>query len=150
MDQTNYLKNGNNLLTPRWGEKVKASLITLSGKEASLIARKALISQMTPYGFELSLHRHDLVPRVLKYNTSLNTLCSKNLSLYIPAMNMDLEGTVTTTDHLGQGVFKIQMKFLKEQASYFNECLCELWPGPVTLSGLRAGAATAEVPLRVV
>lgn len=149
MDQTNHLKDNKSPLTTRWGGKVKASLITVSGKETNLIARKALISQMTPYGFELSLHRHDLVLKVLKYNTSLNMLCSKNLSLYIPAMDMDLEGTVITTDHLGQGVFKIQMKFLKEQSSYFNECLCELWPGPVTLPGMRAGAVTTPVPVRV-
>ena len=116
----NHLKKSN--------KKVKASFITLSDGDENLIAKKALISQVTPRGFDMVLNRHDLVPSHLKFNINLNSLCKKNISLYIPSMEIDLEGTVIKTNHLGRGVFKISTEFFKEFPKYWGECLSELWP----------------------
>ena len=107
---------------------VKASCITVSDGEDQLIASRAFVSQMHKKGFELTLSRQDLFPPLLKYNINLNALHTKNLSLYIPSMEMDLEGTVARTQHMGQGTFKICLEFLKESPKYYNECLFELWP----------------------
>ena len=112
-------------------KKIKASFITLSDREESLISKKALFSQVTPNGFDLVLNRRDLVPSRLKFNINLNSLRKKNISLYVPAMEIDLEGTVIETMHLGKGVFKIRTEFLKEAPQYWGECLFELWPGQI-------------------
>ncbi len=107
---------------------VKASCITVSdGEKDHLIVSKAAL-QMHKKGFELTVSRQDLFPPLLKYNISLNALQTKNLSLYIPSMEIDLEGTVVRTQHIGKGVFKICLEFLKESPKYYNECLLELWP----------------------
>ena len=110
-------------------KKIKASFITLSDEgEDRFIAKKAFIFKVTPKGFNMVLSRHDLIPSNLKFNINLNSLCDKNISLYIPSMGIDLEGTVVKTQHLGKGIFKIQTRHFKETPKYWGECLVELWP----------------------
>ncbi len=106
---------------------VKASSITLSGEE-NLIAKKALISQLTPECFQLILNHKDLVLPSAKYRLNLEFLHQKNLIMYIPSMEIDLEANVTNSQHLGRGVFKLNCQFFKEVPYYWRECLFELWP----------------------
>ena len=108
---------------------VKTAVITLSSEE-SLLARKAFISKMTPLGFNLTVQHKDLIPLTLRRGLTLNRLLNKNLSLYIPLMDIDLEVKVITTRHLGKGEFEIKTKFLTGLPAYWRECLSELWPKP--------------------
>lgn len=106
---------------------VKTALITLS-QEDSIIVKKAYICRLTPQGFDLHLKRQDLVPSFLRTRLSLDCLLNKNLSLYIPLMGIDLDVTVTKTQHLGKGDFEIMTEFFADSPTYWRECLFELWP----------------------
>ncbi len=106
----------------------KASCIGLSNEENSLIAKKAFISKVTPNGFNLSLYYKDLIPRSLRFHLNLSPLLGKKILMYIPAMNMDLEGIITKAHHTGNGHFNIHLNFFEDMPKYWCECLFELWP----------------------
>ena len=106
---------------------VKAASITLSNEE-NLIVKKALISQVSPAGFNLIFNYRDLVPESLKFQLHLHSLWYKNIHMYIPDMEMEMEGTVIGTRHLGTGNFEINIEFFQEVPKYWRECLFDLWP----------------------
>lgn len=106
----------------------KASCISLLEEENNLIAKKAFISKVTPNGFNLKLYYKDLIPRSLRFHLNLGPLIGKKILMYIPAMNIDLEGTITKAQHIGNGHFNIHLDFFKDMPKYWCECLFELWP----------------------
>ena len=106
----------------------KASCISLLEEENNLIAKKAFISKVTTHGFNLNLYYKDLIPRSLRFHLNLNPLIGKKILMYIPAMNMDLEGTITEAHHTGNGYFNIHLNFFEDMPKYWCECLFELWP----------------------
>ena len=110
----------------------KASCISLLEEENHLIAKKAFISKVTSKGFNLNLYYKDLIPRSLRFHLSLSPLIGKKILMYIPAMNMDLEGTITKAQHTGGGHFNIHLDFFKDMPQYWRECLFELWPNTPT------------------
>ena len=108
---------------------VRASSITLSNEE-NFIVKKAFIPQIKPSGFHLIFNYRDLVAESLKFQLHLHSLWYKNIHMYIPDMQIELEGTVVSTQHLGKGTFKVNIKFPKTTPKYWRECLSELWPKP--------------------
>ena len=107
---------------------VKAASITLSNEE-NFIVKKAFIPQIKPTGFHLIFDYRDLLAESLKFQLHLHSLWYKNIHMYIPDMQIELEGTVVDTQHLGEGTFKLNIKFSKTTPQYWRECLSELWPG---------------------
>ncbi len=106
---------------------VKATSIALS-QEESLIVKKAFVSEVSPKGFNLTFNYQDMVMDSLKFQWDLHTLWHKNIDIYIPDMEMDIEGKVIGAKHLGQGNFEVNMEFSQESPVYWRECLFELWP----------------------
>lgn len=106
---------------------IKAASITLSNEE-NLIVKKAFVSKLSPQGFNLIFNYRDLVPESLKFQLHLHSLWYKDIHTYIPDMEMDLEGKVTGTRHLGKGIFEVNIEFFQEVPKYWRECLFELWP----------------------
>ena len=106
---------------------VKAASITLSNEE-NFIVKKALIPQIEPSGFHLIFNYRDLVAESLKFQLHLHSLWYKNIHMYIPDMQIELEGKVVSTQHLGEGTFKVNIQFSKTVPQYWRECLSELWP----------------------
>ena len=109
---------------------IKACSITLSNEE-NIVVKKAIVSEVTTSGFKLILNYRDLVPESLKFQLHLHSLWYKNIHIYIPDMDMDWEGRVIGTRHLGKGNFEVNIEFFQEVPKYWRECLFDLWPKPV-------------------
>ena len=106
---------------------VKAASITLSNED-NLIVKKAVVSKVSPHGFNLTFNYRDLVPESLKFQLHLHSLWYKNIHMYIPNMEIDLEGKVIGTRHIGKGNFEVNVEFSEEIPQYWCECLFDLWP----------------------
>ena len=106
---------------------VKATSIALSYEE-NLIVKKALVQEVSPKGFNLIFNYQDLLIDSLKWQWDLRTLWYKNIDMYIPDMEMDLEGKVMGIKRLDKGNFEVNMEFPHNQPLYWRECLFELWP----------------------
>lgn len=106
---------------------LKAASITLSNED-NFIVKKAFISKVSPTGFNLTFNYRDLVPESLKFQLHLHSLWYKNIHVYIPDMEIDLEGKVIGTRHMGKGNFEVNIEFSEEVPKYWCECLFDLWP----------------------
>lgn len=95
-----------------------------------LIAREGYIVDASTRGLLMVVTRKDLVPKELRDNLSLDELVGKDLCLYLPQMNIDLDGTVVRANHIGRGVFEIALEFSNEIPEYWRECLVDLLPEP--------------------
>lgn len=94
------------------------------------ICSKAMIVDTSIEGFLVVIERQDLLSDDLKGNLTLDTLKDKSLSLYVPAMDLELDGTVGLTRHAGQGRFEVLLKFSSDTPRYWRECLMDLLPEP--------------------
>ncbi len=115
--------------TEQKGQIIKACAITFSKIEDILI-KKAVICEVTPKGFTLLLNYRDLVSKSLKAKLHLQTLYHKNIHIYLPDMEMDLEGRVTGTRHVGGGNFEVYIEFLPVEPVYWRKCLFDLLKAP--------------------
>ncbi len=96
----------------------------------SLIAKEGYIVDASTKGFLMVITRKDLVPKELKENISLDSLVGKTLCLYLPQMNLDLDGKVVRANHIGRGVFEVALEFSQDIPEYWRECLIDLLPAP--------------------
>ena len=104
-------------------EKVKISEFSLSST-SDIIARNGLLFQISPQGFYLKIHRKDL-PKPLRSHLNLDSICSQEVEMYLPDMNLNLDGTVMKTRHIGKGVFEIFIKFLDTIPQYWCDCFLD-------------------------
>ena len=95
-----------------------------------IIARDGYIIDASASGFLLTIRRRDLVPVTLKENLTLESLVGQQVVLFLPEMNLDLDGTITRTAHRGKGVFEIAIEFSNDIPTYWRECLVDLLPQP--------------------
>lgn len=95
-----------------------------------LISKTGFIVDASTSGFLVLVSRKDLVPQDLKSNLSLDSLIGQKVVLYLPQMNLDLDGTVTRTAHTGRGYFEIAIEFSNDVPQYWRECLIDLLPSP--------------------
>lgn len=95
-----------------------------------IIARTGRIVDASTSGFLMSIARRDLVPISLKENLTLDSLVGQQVVLFLPEMNLDLDGTITRTAHKGKGQFEVAIEFSDDIPSYWRECLVDLLPKP--------------------
>ena len=95
-----------------------------------VIAREAYIVDASITGFLMHIERSDLVPSELKSNLTLQPLVGQQVVLYLPQMNLDLDGTITRASHKGKGVYHVAVEFSAEVPEYWRECLIDLLPSP--------------------
>jgi hypothetical protein len=96
----------------------------------SVIAREGLIVDASQSGFLLSVERSALIPKEYKENLTLANLVGHQVVMYLPQMNLDLDGTITRADHVGKGRFEIAITFSPEVPEYWRGCLVDLLPAP--------------------
>lgn len=94
----------------------------------SLLARRGKIVNASTSGFLLHIHRQDLVPKILRENLTIDYVVGERVKLLISEMNLEIEGTVTRTKLVGQGVFAVAVDFTKNAPEYWRECLLDLLP----------------------
>jgi hypothetical protein len=96
----------------------------------SVIAKEGLIIDASQSGFLLRVERSKLVPKDLRENLSLENLVGHQVVMYLPQMNLDLDGTVTRASHVGKGSFEVAVSFSEEVPAYWRDCLVDLLPAP--------------------
>ncbi len=105
-----------------------AELTSLSNY--TVLAHEGVIIDASQSGFLLRVERTQLVPKELKGNLTMESLVGQQVVMYLPQMNLDLDGTVTRADHVGKGSFEIAVTFSDEVPEYWRDCLVDLLPAP--------------------
>jgi hypothetical protein len=109
-----------------------AELTSLTGY--SVIAHEGVIVDASRSGFLLRVERTQMVPKEYRENLTLHGLVGHQVVMYLPQMNLDLDGTVTRADHIGKGRFEIAVTFSEDVPEYWRECLVDLLPAPGELA----------------
>jgi hypothetical protein len=94
------------------------------------ICMKAKIVDTSTEGFLIVIERDDLIDDELKSSLNLDSLNDTSLSLYVPFMDLELDGTVGLTRHIGKGTFEVLVNFSEDTPKYWRECLMDLLPEP--------------------
>lgn len=105
-----------------------AELTSLSSY--NVIAREGVIADASQSGFLVKVERSQLVPKEYRENLTMENLVGHQVVMYLPQMNLDLDGTITRASHVGKGMFEIAVKFSPEVPEYWRDCLVELLPAP--------------------
>lgn len=118
----------------RVAERKSVDAVTVSDitslSNYTVIAKYGYVVDASSSGFLLHIDREDLIPKEFRQNLTLQELIGQQVVLYLPQMNLDLDGAITRADHKGQGVFEIAITFSAEVPEYWRECLVDLLPSP--------------------
>ena len=96
----------------------------------SVIASEGIITDASQSGFLLKVDRVDLLPEEFRKNLNLSSLIGDQVVMFLPQMNLDLDGTVTRALHTGRGSFEIAVSFSQDIPEYWRDCLVDLLPFP--------------------
>ncbi len=105
-----------------------AELTSLSSY--SVIASEGVIADASQSGFLLRIDRSHLIPKEYRENLALTGLVGHQVVMYLPQMNLDLDGTITRAVHVGKGLFEIAVTFSADVPEYWRDCLVDLLPAP--------------------
>lgn len=102
-------------------------------EDYTVIGKLGTLVDASTSGFLLHIHRKDLLLNSLKGNLSLEILHGSQVALFIPQMNLDIDGTIRRTRLLKNGYFEVAIDFSADTPQYWKECLVELlpWPGEI-------------------
>jgi hypothetical protein len=110
-------------------EQVSVSRIT-SLRTYSLIASNGLIIDASSSGFLLHVSRKSFGPTELRTNLVIDSLIGEPVVIHIEQMDLDMEGQIVRTKHIGRGIFEVAIDFSDDSPEYWRECLLELLPNP--------------------
>lgn len=96
----------------------------------NVIARTACIVDASATGFLLLLDRKELAAKDLRDGLTLDPLIGHQVVMFLPQMNLDLDGTIIRTEHKGKGQFEVAVTFAPEVPEYWRDCLVDLLPAP--------------------
>ncbi len=96
----------------------------------SVIAREGVIVDASQSGFLVTVDRTQLVPKDFRENLDLKSLVGHQVVMFLPQMNLDLDGTITRATHVGKGRFEIAVTFSPDVPEYWRDCLVDLLPAP--------------------
>lgn len=100
----------------------------------NVIAREAVIVDASQSGFLMRISRNMLVPSEFRENLTLEKLVGHQVVMYLPQMNLDLDGMITRAQHVGKGTFELAVVFSPEVPDYWRDCLVDLLPAPGEIS----------------
>jgi hypothetical protein len=101
----------------------------------NVIAKFGQIVNASSSGFLLEVSRTDIVPQDLRSTLNLENIVGQQVVLYLPQMNLDLDGKICRANHVGKGKFVIAVEFSPEVPEYWRECLIELLPAQGEMVG---------------
>lgn len=96
----------------------------------AVIAQEGVIVDASQSGFLLKVDRSKLVPKDFRENLTLESIVGHQVVMYLPQMNLDLDGKVTRASHVGKGQFEIAITFSPDVPEYWRDCLVDLLPAP--------------------
>lgn len=109
-------------------EIVVSELTSLSSY--NIIAHAGIIVDASASGFLLSLDRKQFAPKDLRDSLTLDSLIGHQVVMFLPQMNLDLDGTIVRTEHKGKGRFELAITFSPDVPEYWRDCLVDLLPAP--------------------
>jgi hypothetical protein len=109
-------------------EIVVSELTSLSSY--NIIAHSGTIVDASASGFLLSLDRKNVAAKDLRDSLTLDSLIGHQVVMFLPQMNLDLDGTIVRTEHKGKGRFEIAVTFSNDVPEYWRDCLVDLLPAP--------------------
>lgn len=98
-----------------------------------LFAARGVLKSASIGSFVVLVERKDLVASEYRETLDLSEVEGKDLALFLPQMNLDLDGTISRVRHAGKGFFEVVVAFSSEVPQYWRECLVELLPSPEEL-----------------
>ena len=107
-------------------------LISIS--DLTPIADGGYLVEASVSGFRLEVHRDELCDPKLRDHLTLEDIVGCQVSIFIPAMDLDITGLITRTKYRGDGTFEIGIDYTSDAPEYWRECLCDLLPKPGELS----------------
>jgi len=109
-------------------EIVVSELTSLSSY--NILAHTGIIVDASASGFLLSLDRKQFAAKDLRDSLSLDSLIGHQVVMFLPQMNLDLDGTIVRTEHKGKGRFELAITFSADVPEYWRDCLVDLLPAP--------------------
>ena len=94
----------------------------------SVIANSGHIVDASASGFLIEVDRNHLVDPRTRSNLDLSAIIGEEVALYLPQMNLDLDGKIVRAHHIGNGVFEVGIMFSPDVPEYWRECLVDLLP----------------------
>jgi hypothetical protein len=94
----------------------------------SVIARAALLVDISASGLLLHIDRKHLIPKSLRENLTLQSLEGEHIMLQIKEMDLEIDGKIARTRMIGRGIFEVAVDFSAEAPEYWRECLVDLMP----------------------
>lgn len=98
------------------------------------IADGGFLVEASTSGFRLIIKREDLCDPVLRENLNLQEIEGLQVSIFIPAMDLDITGLIARTKYCGESRFEIGIDYTSDAPEYWRECLCDLLPRPGELA----------------
>ncbi len=99
-------------------------------EDTEKICKHGKIIDASVSGFLIEIHRDNLSRHQDRQNLSLDHLVGEYVNIFLPQMNLDLEGKIHRCQHKGQGTFQLGIKFSSDIPEYWRECLMDLLPYP--------------------
>jgi hypothetical protein len=96
----------------------------------NVIAHTGTIIDASSSGFLVVLQRTEVVPKEYRDSLSLDPLIGHQVVMFLPQMNLDLDGTIIRTEHKGKGRFEVAITFSSDVPEYWRDCLVDLLPAP--------------------
>jgi hypothetical protein len=96
--------------------------------EFTVISKIGTLMDASSTGFLLHVERKDLIPKLLKTGLDISALEGEFVVIRLKEMDLEIDGTVTRTRHIGRGVFEVAIDFSDEAPEYWRECLVDLLP----------------------
>jgi len=103
-------------------------LITI--QDLTPIADGGYLVEASPSGFRIEITRDDLCDPVHRENLSLSEIEGLQISIFIPAMDLDITGVIARTRYCGGAKFELGIDYTSDAPEYWRECLCDLLPRP--------------------
>ena len=110
-------------------EALSASQI-ICGNSLKQLFKSGHIIDTSLTGFLLSVDRKDILVDELRDHLTLDSLVGTPISLFLSDMELELDGKVKVTRHIGKGLFEVFVNFSPETPKYWRECLMDLLPQP--------------------
>lgn len=108
-------------------EKIEIEDLTALS-DYGVIAHKGYIVDASAMGFKVEIHRDNILPQKLRGQLNLDVLNTEHIALYLPQMDLDLDGRITRSEHQGAGVFHLAIDFSHTAPEYWRMCLVDLLP----------------------
>lgn len=107
-------------------------LITV--QDLTSIANEAELVEASTSGFKILIPRKNFLLKVHKGNLDVSNLHGLEISLNIPAMDLDITGIIVRSRFIGKDTFEIGIDYTSDAPEYWRECLCDLLPAPGEIS----------------